>query len=234
MERREVDEVIVPAEPPAAPSDVADGAQSSAAANPSVAPDLRVASDVPPVVRSSDPLLGDYVSFTGQAGPDPRTVNLNAVTDGLRRIIEVEGPMIAKRAYDIYLRGCGIRRLGPDLKSTMNKALHSLVHQGLVISENEPGISGLLFSTVRSKASLPVRLRCRGPRAFDEIPPAELRAAGKHLSETHQLTPGSDEHLRAILEYFDLKRLTAQVGTRLLEIIDEGRTDSATLFDRTA
>jgi hypothetical protein len=31
---------------------------------------------------------------------------------------------------------------------------------------------------------------------------------------------GSDEHLRAILEYFDLKRLTTQVGTTLLEILD--------------
>ena len=182
MARREVDEVIVPAESPTAPRDVVEGAQPSAATNPSAVRDLPMASDVPPVVRSSDPLLGDYVSFTGQAGPDPRTVNLSAVADGLRRIIEIEGPINAKRAYDIYLRGCGIRRLGPDLKSTMNKALHSLVHQGLVILENEPGISGLLFSAVRSKASAPVRLRCRGPRAFDEIPPGELRAAGKHLS----------------------------------------------------
>jgi very-short-patch-repair endonuclease len=234
MERREVDEVIVPTVPPAAPSDGVDRAQPSAAANPSAARDLRMGSDVPPVVRSSDALLGDYVSFTDQAGPDPRTVNLGAVADGLYRIIEVEGPMIAKRAYDIYLRGCGIRRLGPDLKSTMNKALHSLVHQGLVISENEPRIHGLLFSTVRSKAGPPVRLRCRGPRAFDEIPPGELRAAGKHLRETQQLTPGSDEHLRAILEYFDLKRLTAQVGTRLLEIIDEEAANNTTLFDRIA
>src|SRR5205085_3239874 len=127
-------------------------------------------------------------------------------------IIEVEGPVIAKRAYDIYLRGCGIRRLGPDLKSTMNKALHSLVHQGLVISENEPGKSGLLFSTVRSKFSPPVRLRCRGPRAFEEIPAGELRAASKLASERLHLEPGTDEHLKAILEYFDLKRLTAQVG----------------------
>jgi hypothetical protein len=31
------------------------------------------------------------------------------VADSLCRIIEVEGPMVAKRAYDIYLRGCGIR-----------------------------------------------------------------------------------------------------------------------------
>src|SRR4029434_7162764 len=120
---------------------------------------------------SPDPLLEDYVSFIGQAGPDPRTVNLNAVADGLCRIIELEGPMIARRAYDIYLRGCGIRRLGPDLKSTMNKALHSLVHRGLVISENEPRKRGLVLSTVRSKASPTVRLRSRGTRTFDEIPP---------------------------------------------------------------
>jgi hypothetical protein len=31
---------------------------------------------------------------------------------------------------------------------------------------------------------------------------------------------GSDGHLRAILECFDLKRLTTQVGTTLLEILD--------------
>ena len=30
---------------------------------------------------------------------------------------------------------------------------------------------------------------------------------------------GSDEHLRAILECFDLKRLTTQVGTSLLEFL---------------
>lgn len=33
------------------------------------------------------------------------------------------------------------------------------------------------------------------------------------------MTWGSDEHLRATLEFFDLKRLTTQVGTRLLEIL---------------
>ena len=31
--------------------------------------------------------------------------------------------MLAKRAYDIYLRGCGIRRMGGELKRTMNRAL---------------------------------------------------------------------------------------------------------------
>ena len=29
----------------------------------------------------------------------------------------------------------------------------------------------------------------------------------------------ADEHLRAILEFFELKRLTVQVGTKLLDIL---------------
>ena len=222
MERREVDEVIV-AEAAFAPQD----------ADPDMAspPPTTVTQDVtssehrdspapPVVVRAPDPSLADYISFQGQAGPDPRTVSLGAVAEGLCRIIEAEGPMVAKRAYDIYLRGCGIKRLGPELKSTMNKALSSAIRQGNVISENEPGVSGLLFSTVRSKGSPAIRLRCRGPRTFEEIPPAELRAASKLVFETLHLELGTDEHLRAILEYFDLKRLTAQVGTTLLEILD--------------
>jgi len=89
-----------------------------------------------------------------------------------------------------------------------------------VISENEPGNSGLIFSTVRTKASPAVKVRRRGPRTFEEIPPGELRAVGTHLSEARGMKCGSDEHLRAILECFDLKRLTTQVGTTLLEILN--------------
>ena len=33
------------------------------------------------------------------------------------------------------------------------------------------------------------------------------------------MTWGDDEHLRAILEFFDLKRPTTQVATRLLQIL---------------
>ncbi len=170
--------------------------------------------------RSADGLLSDYVVYSGPPGPDPRTVNTGIVAEGLCQIIDAEGPMIAKRAYDIYLRGCGIKRLGGELKSTMNKALANAIRQGRVVSENDPNKSGLIFSTVRSKGTSTVKPRRRGPRTFDEIPPGELRAVGRHLCEARQMTRGSDEHLRAILEYFDLKRLTAQVGTTLLEVLD--------------
>jgi very-short-patch-repair endonuclease len=236
MERREVDEVIV-SEAASTPQD----AESDTASSPSTTlghhvseREHRDSPTHPDVMRASNPSLADYVPFQGQAGPDPRTVSLGAVSEGLCRIIEAEGPMMAKRAYDIYLRGCGIRRLGPELKSTMNKALSTAIRQGQVISENEPGVSGLLFSTVRSQGSPPVLLRCRGPRTFEEIPPAELRSAGRHLCETLRLESGTDEHLRAILEYFDLKRLTAQVGTTLLEILGRPEASATPLLDKVA
>jgi hypothetical protein len=167
--------------------------------------------------------VAEYAVYDGLSLPDPRTVNLSRVADGLCAIIEVEGPMIAKRAYDVYLRGCGIKRLGGELKSMMNKALGHAIHQKRVVSDNEPGQSGLIFSTVRRAGSPPVRLRTRGPRQFEEIPPGELRAMSDYLLEEHPLDFGSGDHLRAVLEGFGLKRLTTQVGTMLLQILEHAR-----------
>ena len=67
--------------------------------------------------KATGAILSEYVTYKQPGGPDPRTVSIGEVADGLCLIIETEGPMIAKRAYDIYLRGCGIRRLGGELKS---------------------------------------------------------------------------------------------------------------------
>jgi very-short-patch-repair endonuclease len=177
--------------------------------------------------RPAGAFLGDYVACAVTAVPDPRTVNVGVVADSLCQIIDAEGPMIAKRAYDIYLRGCGIKRLGGELKSTMNRALATAVRQGRVVSESPPGRSGLILSTVRSKGTPAVSPRRRGPRSFDEIPPGELRAVGSYLSDILAMTPGSDEHLRAILESFDLKRLTPQVSTAIREALNAKNDDDA-------
>jgi hypothetical protein len=72
----------------------------------------------------------------------------------------------------------------------------------------------------------PVKLRVRGPRTFEDIPPGELLAAAGHVFQVDCVTWGSDEHLHAILELFDLKRLTTQVGTRMLEILERSNGTS--------
>jgi hypothetical protein len=228
MERQEIEE-IVPIVPPvifAEGNAIEPDAPSSGETAHAGAPHSEAAG----AIRRLNGFFGDYVVYSDPAGPDPRTVNVAEVADHLCRIIAVEGPMIAKRAYDVYLRGCGIRRLGPELKSMMNRALSSAIHQGRIVSENEPGKSGIIFSTVRSKESPSVKVRFRGPRTFEEIPPDELRAVGQHISDTMGLKRGTDDHLRAILEYYELKRLTTQVGTRLLEILDGAKGRENLLF----
>jgi hypothetical protein len=176
-----------------------------------------------PSVRSRDASLSfsDYSEYAGPVGNDPRSVSANTVSEGIVRIIAVEGPVIAKRAYDIYLRGCGIKRMGNELKATMNKALTDAIRQQHIVSENEVNKKGLLFSVVRTYGSPPIKLRARGSRSFEEIPPSELLVVARYLLDRYSFSSGSDEHLRAILECFDLKRLTTQVGTTLLEIIDK-------------
>jgi len=164
--------------------------------------------------------FSDYMEYSGPPWNDPRGVGTSVVSEGIVRIVEVEGPVIAKRAYDIYLRGCGIRRMGHELKSTMNKALAHALRQGRLTSENEVTERGLLFSVVRLSGSPPIKLRARGPRSFEEIPPSELQVVAMYLVERDGFSSGSDEHLRAVLECFDLKRLTTQVGTTLLEILE--------------
>jgi hypothetical protein len=102
----------------------------------------------------------------------------------------------------------------------MNKALAHAIRQGRLVSENEANDRGLLFSVVRVKGSPPIKLRTRGPRSLEEIPPSELQVVAMYLTERHGFSSGSDEHLRAVLERYDLTRLTTQVGTTLLEILE--------------
>jgi len=175
-----------------------------------------------PSIRSRDAYLplNDYAEYAGPAGNAPRGVSATAVAEDLIRIVEVEGPVVAKRACDIYLRGCGIKRMGHELKITMNKALEHGIHQQRLVSESEGPERGPPISVVRVTGSPPIKLRTRGPRSFEEIPPSELQVVARYLLTRHRYLSGSDEHLRAVLECFDLKRLTTQAGMTLLEVLE--------------
>jgi very-short-patch-repair endonuclease len=160
-----------------------------------------------------------YVIFEGQSGPDPRHASPARVAEGLCGIIEVEGPMVAKRAYDTYLRVCGISRMGGEIRRSMNKALHHAIRTRKIVTEDEFGTGGLVYSVVRSVGVPPVLVRQRGPRAFEEIPPSELQLVARTLAKQDDLELGSDAHLRAVLAFFDHQRLTVQVRKAVLKIL---------------
>jgi very-short-patch-repair endonuclease len=169
---------------------------------------------------SSHGYFATYQEYEGPSFGDPRTAGVEEIAEGLCRIIEVEGPMLSKRAYDVYLRGCGIKRMGREIKRTMNKAMQTMVRRDCLVIEDEWHTGGFVHGIARIAGTPPIVLRKTGPRAFEEIPPSELLVAS-HLAITDSpLVKGSDGHLHAILEMFELKRLTTQTRTKLSEIIE--------------
>ena len=166
--------------------------------------------------------LAPYVAFEGSAGPDPRHSSAAEVAEGLCRIINVEEPMLVERAYRIYLHGCDLRNLGRVLKRRLNRALQHAISRGLVVTEDEWDVGGLIRLIVRSPYGPSVIARRRGPRQFDEIPPSELQLVARQvmLGREDELEFGSDKHLRAVLKEFDLQRLTTRIGTTLLDVLD--------------
>lgn len=161
-----------------------------------------------------------YIEFHGRIVADPREGPKHLVANGLARIVEQEGPILAKRAMDIYLRRLGIRRMGPEIKEHLTRALkHAIRHDGVeAVDERQNGQT--LDLILRKSGSPAVVPRLRGPRDFSEIPPSEIVFVAKQLAAVEAMVYGSEEHMRALLECFDLKRLTEGVRRELREILD--------------
>ncbi len=175
----------------------------------------------PGVIRKVGLEVLQYSGFTEPLSGDPREVNVEWISKGLVKIIQKEGPVIAKRACDIYLRSVGIKRMGHEIKATMEQAILAAIKADQIDSLNEANDDDLMSHTMRAKGTEPLVIRTRGDRLFEEITPSEIQFVSRYLSKTRGFSVGSDEHLRAVLEFFDLKRLTTQVASGILEILQK-------------
>lgn len=166
--------------------------------------------------------IATYTEFEGQAGPDPRYAETDLVADGLCRIIQTEGPVLVERAYRVYLRGCGLSKLGRVLKSKLNQALWRAQQHGQLATEDEWGEGKLVRSIVRPVEAAPVIARERGPREFTDLPPSELQLVARlvHRRREDEFDVASEEHLRAVLAELELRRLTTQVRKTLLDVLE--------------
>lgn len=169
---------------------------------------------------SHKPAIEEYKLYSGDQALDPRNSDTREVSRGLIDIISIEGPMLAKRAYDIYLRACGIKKMGKDLKKHMNQALQHAINQKRVISDDEWGVGGLLYTIIRLPEQHSPQLRELGNRTIEQIPPSEIMEASRLVHYNNiDVVDGSEEHLRLILDLYGLKRLTENTKKRLLQAI---------------
>ena len=159
--------------------------------------------------------LAPYREWRGEA-PDPRSAQLHEVAEALFRIVEVEAPVLVERAYQAYIQGCTVRRLGPRIRSTLNRALASLERKKRVGVERAASASGYQGALVTTETADATVVREIGPRAFDEVPLPEVSAL---LRAVRASSPGasSEEIYRQVLEIYGLVRMTAQTKKRFEE-----------------
>jgi very-short-patch-repair endonuclease len=178
----------------------------------SVALDVKIPSFAPqsaPHVVNESISLTEYSNYLGNACHDPRSSSSTQIADGLLSIIKAEGPVQAKRAFDIYLRSCGIKRMGHDLRDSLLSAVHSLKGSKVITSHKYSPQDDSLSEIIWVTGTQAEVIRKRGDRSLEEIPLGELFVITQLVASANRVSIGSEGHLRLILETLDLKRLTS-------------------------
>jgi hypothetical protein len=142
--------------------------------------------------------LEPYTVWTAHAVPDPRGAGREAIGPVLLEIVHAEGPILAERAYRLYVKASGGKALTSIARAPLSGATFRLRGAGAI--EMEEG------SEVLRPAGTPeVRVRELGTRALDEVPLREVAELMRRLRAA-----GATELPRAVLDAYGLVRMTAK------------------------
>src|SRR5581483_8293285 len=154
-----------------------------------------------------------FVAWASHPLPDPHTARLAELIGGLREIVAAEGPIVARRAYELYVRSTGGQRVGKAIKQTLNRAMADAVRHGL-LAQIHNGQPGQIDKTLYMPNTPPVVIRTRGDRDLEDIPETEVAALAGQILAHHPWM--DDEPLkRRLLDSYERSRLTANASAFL-------------------
>src|SRR3954447_22835444 len=167
--------------------------------------------DTPSVPRVT---LEPYTSWEPHPVGDPRATPRASIMETMLDIVGAEGPMTASRAYALYNRASGGRKLTTVARAPLSSSVYWLAQERKVVLVRKDEIPWQDDDVVRMPDSPAVRVRELGPRELIEVPLDEiaellrrLRAAGVWRDAT-----GAK---RAVLNVYVLKRLTSRADEYL-------------------
>lgn len=160
--------------------------------------------------------LSPYRQWAAGPLPDARTAKACEIVDGLVGIVTTEGPVVASRAYEVYVRASGGHRVAKGVRSALNRAAASAIRAGRLcqLEDGEPGQAG---KTLYMPGTPSVIVRARGDRDLEQIPITEVAALVRDLLDQHPRSEDADLK-RQILRVYDRVRLTANAS----EFLDRG------------
>ena len=142
--------------------------------------------------------LPEYIEWPISSMPDPRTSSPDEIAQGLLEIIAWRDPC--------YGCGCIIATLRrrysshwDQLRSTFNRAAARAIRGGALEQSTEDQV-GQMYRTVWLRDTPPVVPRQRGPRTAEELPPSEIAAVARRITEKTSMP--TDQLIKRISEEF--------------------------------
>jgi hypothetical protein len=159
-------------------------------------------------------VLEPYDAWESRPLGDPRSAPRPEIMAAILEIVTAEGPMRATRAYGLYNRAAGGKKLTSIARAPLSSAVYWLSRDGRIALTRADDIPWQDDDLVRLPDAAAVRVRELGPRTLEEVPLDEiaelmrrLRAAG-HASDEAGLK-------RAVLSTYGLVRLTTRADEYL-------------------
>ena len=123
--------------------------------------------------------------------------------------------MTCRRAYALYNRAAGNSRLGRQILHVMNRAIYRAIRLGRLQQNDERRRGGQINQIVRVAGSPEIRVRERGPRTLEEIPPMEIAAVREMIVANEPLLD-EDQLVRRLAGVYGIGRVTSQIRKLLL------------------
>jgi hypothetical protein len=158
--------------------------------------------------------LEPYRAWEPRAVPDPRSAGRDALMPVVMEIVELEGPVLAGRAFGLYTRASGGKKLTGAAAAPMRGAAWRLKIQDRLVFAREGATTIELDDVLRPAGSPAVRVRELGPRTLEEVPLDEIAELVRRLRAAGGARD-ADEAKRALLSEYGLVRLTSRADEYL-------------------
>ena len=166
----------------------------------------------------------EFTPWVERSTADPRRATQAQYMHGMMEILAAEGPMQALPLFQTYAKASGLLKIAPTVRRLFERSLLAGEKAGHIIIEREDdtevdGPEDSVCWITRLPEQQRVRVRTAGNRGFADIPMSELEVVVGQIKAADR-TLDRDGIYRAVLEHYELQKLTALVKRRLNKVLE--------------
>jgi hypothetical protein len=158
--------------------------------------------------------LDPYVAWEEHPTGDPRATSRAEIMKVILEILAAEGPMRASRAYALYNRASGGRKLTSVARAPLSSAVYWLAQERRLLLTRKDDIPWQDDDLIRLPDAPAVKVRELGPRTLEEVPLDEIAELANRIRAARG-DMDATEMKRALLSTYGLMRLTGRADEYL-------------------